>query len=272
MPLAQPARPTRRTRPELSPDRGVAAIYRGTVRHRRFGPVTHEFAPKLFLAYLDVDALPGALDAIPLWSARRGAPVRFRRQDFLDGGTGPLGDGVRDLVEARLGRRPSGPIMLLAHLRTFGWLFNPLAVYYCWAADGDSLEALVLEVTNTPWGERSWYVFDTRGDATSGTQPKAMHVSPFLPMDVEYRVTWTAPEAGLRLRIVVERAGRPVFEADLDLRREPLNRRRAVGVLARYPLLPMRVSAAIYRDALRLFLRRVPVCRHPDRRRLRGGR
>ena len=103
----------------------AVAVYEGTARHRRFTPVVREFAPRLFLAYLDVDALPGSLDPLPGWSARRRAPVHFRRRDFFDGQAGPLGEAVRDLVEERLGRRPEGPIHLLANLRTFGWLFNP---------------------------------------------------------------------------------------------------------------------------------------------------
>lgn len=248
-----------------------AAIYHGTVRHRRNEP-TREFSPKLFLAYLDVDALPGVLDAFPLWSARRAAPVHFRRRDFFDGGTRPLGPALRDLVEARLGYRPSGSIFLLAHLRTFGSLFNPLAVYYCWSPGRDRLDAIVLEVTNTPWGERHWYVFDARGGAASARTPKGMHVSPFLPRDVEYHVTWTRPGAALSLRIEVERAGSRIFEAHLALRRATLDRGSAMTFLARHPLLPLRGLVAIYREALRLFVGRVPLYRHPARRAQGGAR
>ena len=126
----------------LAPERQArTALYEGTVAHFRFGADAREFTPRLFLAYLDVDALPASLDAVPLWSARRAAPIRFRRGDFFDGTERPLGESVRDLVEERLGHRPTGPIFLLAHLRTLGWLFNPLAVYYCWAPDGAALDA-----------------------------------------------------------------------------------------------------------------------------------
>ncbi len=244
----------------------AVAIYEGTVRHRRVTPKAREFAPSLFLAYLDVDALPESLDSLPGWSARRRALVRFRREDFLNGQDGPLGDAVRDLVQARLGRRPDGPIHLLAHLRTFGWSFNPLAVYYCWTADESALDAVVLEVTNTPWGERHWYVLDAQADATTRTVDKEMHVSPFLPMDVEYHVSWTAPGETLRLDIVVEREGTTLFEAGLALQRTILDRRHAVTTLLRYPLMPMRASLAIYRQAVALFLARVPLYRHPPRR------
>src|SRR4051794_11787985 len=88
------------------------AIYEGTARHRRYAPEPREFSPKLFLAYLNVATLPVCLDRLPLWSARRPAPVRFRRRDFFDGGTQPLELAVRDLVEQRLGRRPHGPVYL----------------------------------------------------------------------------------------------------------------------------------------------------------------
>jgi DUF1365 family protein len=243
----------------------AVAVYEGTAHHRRSTPIVREFAPRLFLAYLDVDALPASLDPLPGWSARRSAPVHFRRCDFFDGQPGPLGDAVRDLVEKHLGRRPDGPIHLLAHLRTFGWLFNPLSVYYCSTADGRALDALVLEVTNTPWGERHWYVLDARTGASAPTVNKAMHVSPYLPMDVHYHVTWTIPGDELHLNIGVVREGKVVFSAGLALRQSVLNRRTAVGVLVRHPALPLRVSLAIYRKALTLFLARVPLYGHPAR-------
>ncbi len=107
---------------------------------------------------------------------------------------------------------------------------------------------------------------------TTTTTAKAMHVSPFLPMDVDYRITWTVPDAELNLRIEVERDHTPVFDAELALRRTTINRGRAVTVLARYPMLPLRVSAGIYAKAARLLRAGVPVYRHPSRRRERTSR
>src|SRR4029077_6925732 len=164
-------------------------------------------------------ALPDALDAVPGWSARHRAPVQFRAEDFFTGDGRPLGDGIRDLVQQRLGRRPDGPVHLLAQLRTWGYVFNPLAVYYCWDRGGHGLDAVVLEVTNTPWRERHWYVFDARTGRASDTTPKTMYVSPFLPMDADYRVSWTTPGDGLALDIGVERDGTTIFAAGLSMRR-----------------------------------------------------
>ena len=107
---------------------------------------------------------------------------------------------------------------------------------------------------------------------TTATTAKAMHVSPFLPTDVDYRITWTVPDAELNLRIEVERDHTPVFDADLALRRTTVDRGRAVTVLARYPMLPLRVSAGIYAEARAPLRRGVPVYRHPSRRRERSSR
>ena len=174
---------------------GDVALFEGTMRHRRFEPVSHAFGAELFFAFLDVDALPASLDRFPLWSARRAALLRFRRADYLDGTDRPLGDAVRDLVEARTGRRPTGPVRLLTQVRTAGWVFNPLSIYFCFSPDGDTVEAIVLEVTNTPWKERCWYVVEVTADRPNGPWefPKAMHVSPFLDMDLTYRLRLHRP-------------------------------------------------------------------------------
>ena len=256
---------------------GADALYCGTVRHHRSTPIVNTFTHRVYFAYLDVDALPNSLDRLPLWSARRPAPIHYRRRDFFDGASKPLGDAVRDLVEERLGKRPTGRVCLLAQLRTFGWLFNPLAVYYCWRAGDGSLDAIVLEVTNTPWAERHHYVIDACAvDAVSATlhtsQPKALHVSPFLPMNIDYAITWTVPGDTLSLRIEGRHGDHTSFFAELAVRRRPLNSRNGTAILATHPLMPMRVSASIYFHAMKLFGRGVPLHGHPEPARIENGR
>ena len=112
----------------------ASAVYEGTIRHRRFEPVEHEFRYRFFLMYLDLGELPGVLDPYPLWSARRRAPARFRRADFMGDPARPLDECARDAVEAATGSRPAGPVRLLAGLRYLGHSFNPVSFYYCLTA------------------------------------------------------------------------------------------------------------------------------------------
>ncbi len=247
----------------------ASCLYEGRVRHRRFGTVQREFSNELFMTYLDLDELPEVLDAARLWSARRPAPAWFRREDFLGDPRVPLADAARDLVQERTGTRPQGPVRLLAHVRQFGHCFNPVTFLYCFAPDGERLEAVVAEVTNTPWGERHAYVL--RGDSAAGASAvvrahfeKAMHVSPFMGMDHAYVISLAAPGQQLSVQIASHRAGELAFDATLSLRRREMSGPALDRALLRRPAMSLRVLAGIYGQALRLKLRGAPLFGHPD--------
>ena len=131
-----------------------SALYEGWVRHRRHRPVAHEFRFPLCMVYLDLDELPELFRDSWLWSAERPALAWFRRADHLGPPDAPLAQCVRDRVAAITGRRPAGPVRLLTHLRYAGFAMNPVSFYYCFDAGGERLEAVLAEVTNTPWRER----------------------------------------------------------------------------------------------------------------------
>ncbi|MGB2710882.1 MAG: DUF1365 domain-containing protein, partial [Conexibacter sp.] len=221
-----------------------SAIYEGSVTHRRRTPVAHAFRARLFLMYLDLGELPQLFDDHPLWSARRPALAWFRRADYLGDPRVPLDEAVRELVQERLGVRPTGPVRMLAHLRYLGHCFNPVAFYWCFAPDGERVEAVVAEVTNTPWGERHAYVAAGGGKdehVLESRHAKALHVSPFMPMEMEYR--WRVSTPGERIAVAIEsrRAGRLVFDAQLALRRRAISRSALTRVLVRHPAMGLRV-------------------------------
>ncbi|MEL7060317.1 MAG: DUF1365 domain-containing protein [Acidobacteriota bacterium] len=267
----------------------ISSIYVGRVRHRRFEPRLREFSYRMFLVFLDLDELPEVLDTWPFGSARRPAMVRYRATDYLPERTTAgraLSDAARDLVAERTGERPSGPVRLLTHLRTLGFAFNPVSFYYCYAADGSTLEAIIAEITNTPWDERYSYVLTadaSETEASSGmqvvrqTMAKQFHVSPFQPMEQTYRWRFTAP--GERLAVHMENyrqdaasdgvsaSDEKVFDATLQLeRRAALGRRALASAQLRHPAMTWSVLAAIYAQAARLWLRRTPFHRHPANR------
>ena len=245
----------------------ASALYEGWVRHRRVVDVAHEFRYRVCLAYVDVDELPQALSFPPLASASGRALLALRRADLLGDPEVPLGEAVRDRVAGATGVRPVGPVRVLSALRTLGVGFNPVRFYYCFAEQG-ALEAVVAEVTNTPWGERHGYVLvPGADDRWTGVTGKRLHVSPFLPMEHDYHWRVTPPGADLvvhlesRATASAERA----FDATLEVSRRPLTRRTLASALVRYPPQTLRIVAGIYGQALRLKLKGAPYHPHPTR-------
>jgi uncharacterized protein len=238
----------------------ASAIYEGTIRHRRFGVRPHELLHHLALMYIDLGELNGLLGG-RLVAAGPGL-VRFRRGDYLGDPSIGLAHAVRTLVERRTGRMPAGPIRLLTHLRTLGHCFNPVSFYYCFTPQ-ERLDAVVAEVTSTPWGTRHAYVLEHGGEGPvpAASFAKALHVSPFMGMEQRYTMRAVAPGASLAVHIESRERGALVFDATLALRRAPLNSRGLARITARYPAPTLRVLALIYGHALALKLKGVPL--HP---------
>ena len=241
----------------------ASAIYEGTVRHRRFAGRPHEFSHSLALAYLDLGELDTLLGGRLL--APRPGLVRFRRGDYLGDPATDLAAAVRACVEGHRGSATTGPIRVLTHLRTFGHCFNPVSFYYCFTAE-ERLDAVVAEVTSTPWGERHAYVLERTGDGPvlTGELAKRLHVSPFMSMQQRYLWRAGTPSETLAVHISSSERGHRVFEATLALRRAPLTRAGLARVTARYPAATLRVLALIYGHAIALKLKGVPLHRRPQ--------
>ncbi len=260
-----------------------SAIYYGWLRHRRFAPRQHAFRYPLFLMYLDLAELDKVFRGRWLWSTRRRALARFDRADHLGDPAMTLDRAVRELVKCETGHCPSGPIRLLTHLRYFGHCFNPVSFYYCFDAEGVNVECVVAEVNNTPWGERHCYVLDNAGKTLSGKSgqatkfqkyhsEKVFHVSPFMPMALFYSWGFSSPGEKLNVHMSLhdrQRAAadpaQKVFDATLQLKHAPLTGMRLAAMLLRFPLMTLQVVVAIHWQALRLWIKRVPVHTHPPK-------
>ena len=244
-----------------------SCIYEGRVSHARLQPVQHRFDYRLFMMYVDLDELPTLFSRHWFWSASRSALARFRRDRHL--GSGDLKSAVKDLVVDQAGFRPEGAVRLLTNFAYFGFWFNPVSFYYCFAADDETVEAIVVEVNNTPWGEQHSYVESCRGQAQDKPWrfevAKEMHVSPFMPMDVRYTWVLKRPAQNLSVFMANRTSGTRDFKAMLNLQRREISTHTLARVLLRYPFQTVTTIARIHWQALRLWLKRVPVYAHPDK-------
>jgi DUF1365 family protein len=245
-------------------------LYSGQVKHRRYTPAPHAFHYGMFMLYLDLDELPTLFDRRWLWSTSRPALARFRREDHLGEKTHELADAVRRLVREQANIELGGPIRLLTNLRYFGFGFNPVSFYYCFDASGENLEAVVAEVNNTPWGEQHCYVLPdslNRGSAANKRYllDKQFHVSPFMAMNIDYDWRFTCPDEKLIVHMKNYQRGELLFDATLSLEESPVTGRTLAGVLLRYPFMTVKIVTAIYYQALRLWLKKIPFVPHPDK-------
>lgn len=243
-----------------------SCLYTGRVDHVRSAGIAHAFGYRHALLCLDLDELPHVFDRRWLWSVEKPNVASFRRRDYLGDASVPLADAVRARVRAELGREPRGHIAIVTQPRLFGRVFNPVTFYFCRAEDG-TLDAIVAEITNTPWNERHAYVLDARvrqGERVCARFAKRFHVSPFQPMELEY--AWDFTDAGERLDVRMESFadGAHVFRAELALERRPLDGPALGWLLAAYPGLSVRTLAAIYFEALRLKLKGAHFHPHPS--------
>jgi DUF1365 family protein len=250
-----------------------SAVYVGHIRHRRRSPA-HAFTFPLFMVYLDLAELDAVFSLTRLWGRSRFCPAQFRREDYLSRGGLGLDESVRNCVQEHLGFRPTGPVRMLTHLRYFGFIFNPVTFYYCFD-QADHIVAIVAEITNTPWRERHVYALDTGAASRNRADDqllrwrfdKDFHVSPFLPMDMENDWAFTPPGGKLVVHMNLrDRRRNKAFDATLLMRRREMTPGLLRGMLVRYPLMTARVIAKIHFEALKLWLKRAPVFRHPGRR------
>jgi uncharacterized protein len=235
-----------------------AALYTCRITHARARPARRVFRYASYLWLVDLDdppQIPAALRPLAGFHARDhlgdpGAPIRVNVDRYL----------ARHGIDLAGGR-----VLMLAHARVLGYVFNPLTVFWCHAADG-TLAAVVAEVHNT-YGQRHAYLLhpDSRGHATAG---KKFYVSPFLPVTGRYRMCLPGPTDSLRLTVTLDVAGQPALAATVTGRRHPYTPRRLLACALRYPWVTAQVSALIRWQGVKLLAgRHRIICRpvhHPQ--------
>ncbi len=243
-----------------------SALYVGSVMHRRLRPRRHGLRYRLFWMLIDLDELDRLGKELRVFSRNRFNLVSFHDTDFGDGTAAPLRRQVEGLLAGAGLTDAAARIELFAMPRILGYAFNPLSVWFCRDRD-DALRAVVYEVHNT-FGERHSYVLRVDGEsdqALAQNTAKAFHVSPFLGMEMDYAFRVSPPGERVSVAIRGEDAGGPVIVAGLAGARRDLNDRALLRLLAAFPLMTLRVTAAIHWHALRMVLKGFRIHPHPAR-------
>jgi uncharacterized protein len=240
------------------------ALYCGTVWHRREQPKVHEFSYPFWWAWINLDDIDGLLARSPWWG-RRWRPVVVSSRDYLSQESGGLSARVRRQA-ATLGLNwEQGHVCLLSQPRLFGWLFNPLSLYWHFPDGSSEADSVIAEVHNTPWHQRHWYPLVPKADQTGWQceHDKAFHVSPFMAMDMRYR--WQLSQNHRDLSVTISNMteqGR-LFSAGVRMERVEANADSMARIIRQYGAQSMRASGAIYAHAWRLWRKGVPFHGHP---------
>ena len=230
-----------------------AAIYRTSIAHVRRTPLHNAFTYRSYSWYVDVDRLP----SLP-------RPLRaladFRASDHLGDPEGSLRGNIERFLRTRGIELDGGSVTMLASARVFGHVFNPLSLFWCHGAAGE-VRCVVAEVHNT-YGERHCYLLETDGSGRASV-PKAFYVSPFNDVDGQYRMKLPAPGERLAVSIVLEREGQKPFIATMDGERREASVPNILAAALAVPLAPLRVSAQIRWQGVKLWARRLPIVKRP---------
>lgn len=240
------------------PPLAAGVLYPGEVMHARLKPFGHRFVYRVFSLLVDIDRLAELGRMTWLLQVNRPGLASFHESDHV----GTQGETLRAfvdrlLVDAGLGE-PAARVLLLAYPRIFGYVFNPISVYFCYDEAG-ALIALIYAVRNT-FGGRHIYVSPIRpgelGPAgVRQTQAKLFHVSPFVGMDARYYFRILPPGKTVRLRIHETENGEPLLAATFAGAARPLATPDLGACLVKFPFVTLKIIAGIHWEALKLWLK-----------------
>ena len=260
-------------------------LLKGYVTHTRTSPVVHRFKYSFFQIWLDVER-PKLIDKISwFWSSEKSNLVRFKRENYLPN------DGEQVLnvhqkacekIKQQTGKTFTGKIYLLASLSYWGYCYNPVSFYIAYNNQGE-IEFILSEIHNTPWGERFTYVHDAAlnsNQLNNSTRPpshsenqgsdklkfkfdKKFHVSPFMPMDLQYDWSFKIDPENLLISMNLQQQSKSIFNATLNLKAQKLTKAQANKLPFYYPFMCLKVLLAIYWNALYLWIKGVKFHDHP---------
>ena len=234
-----------------------SAVYVGEIAHQRNLPKVHRFRYPFFMWFLNLDELDKLPNLGQWFSVQHWAISRMQRSDYLGDPQQPLADAVRTRMLELTGQPVSGQVCGLMNMRTLGLYFSPVNFYYGFDGDGRFTHFLA-EVSNTPWNERHHYAYHVADGRYEPTQTKAFQVSPFNPLQQQYRWRIGPPGEAIDVSIMVSDGRGEIFEARLHLERHQLDKATVRRLLLKKPIMTVFIVGGIYYQALKIYLKGIP--------------
>jgi hypothetical protein len=241
-------------------DRQESGIYTGTVFHKRSVPKVHKFDYRIYLFWIKLKEVDTLSQNVSGFTVNKSgfSVVNFLRSDYLGESSLDLETCILDKMNSLSEQVLSGDIYMLGQIRTFGLYFSPVNFFYLRSSSGEYTHMLA-EVSNTPWNKRHYYLVDLSEQKDC---EKAFHVSPFNPMDMEYKWQIQQPSDTLKLRLSCFKETLH-FEAAINMQKKPLTSATLRSSILSIPSMTLKTVVGIYWQALKLFFKRVPIYTHP---------
>lgn len=240
-------------------------IAEGYLRHRRHIGTAHQFKYSIFMMLIDLSELNELFNGYWFWSVNRPNIANFNRKLYLDNLETDLLQCAKETLKNQAGVH-SDQVFLLTNLSYCGYCFNPISLYFCF--ENHELVGVISEVTNMPWKERIIYVCRPKNlgnQIYSTVFQKRMHVSPFLGMDYQYSLKFKYTDSSIHLHIDNIANNKRDFDATLNLSLKTINSRNLSSTLLKYPFMTTKVVAAIHWQAVKLWLKRNTIFKHPSK-------
>lgn len=250
-------------------DAPQSAIYTGKVRHRRFSPRENKFTYQLHMMALDVDEVS--------FAGRKGLkpqgpfgyswfyPMRFCQKDYVKGDPLLLRTRIENKLVALGHKTDVARMTMLVQVRCCGFYFSPANFYFCYDK-ADVCTTMLVEVSNTPWNQRHYYLVDLQAEGEQVTE-KQFHVSPFMSLAMSYHWRIQPPDQR-QDKLMIHIDNKPhiadglkikkFFDVNLTMTRQPISAANFTALWLKMPLMTMKIVGAIYWQALKLFIKRIP--------------
>ena len=230
----------------------ISCIYNGTVIHKRFKPKIHFFKYKVFSLLIDLSELDNLDKKIGFFSYNKFNLISFFDKDHGDRDGSSVINWVKKNLKENDVNCENIRIKLLCYPRIFGYVFNPLSIFYVYDKN-DKLISLLYEVKNT-FGEQHTYIFKIKeNNLLKHNCEKKFHVSPFIEMNCSYFFRTLKPADKISIIIDQYQLNEKILYASQDGKRTDFTTSELIKSYLKHPLMTFKVIAAIHFEAFKLW-------------------